>query len=326
MRADRLISLLMLLQTNGRMTADDLAERLEVSTRTIYRDLDALSISGVPVYAERGPNGGCMLMESYRTNLTGLNEKEVQALFMFTVPGLLADLGAAKASEAAMLKLMASLPAPFQQDAAFVQQRLHLDPAAWFQSDEEVPYLSLVQTAVWENKRLRMNYRRGDGQWVKRLIDPYGLVAKASVWYVVGGMYNSMIQVYRVSRIMDAELTGSQFDRPQDFDLAAYWQTWRDQFEARQNSLTVTLRVPPQSGPLLALVFGEGIVNSLLASSPPEDAAGYATISLTFDSVETACRQLLGLGTAVEVIGPTELRQMLYEKAVQAAGQYQPRS
>ncbi len=323
MRADRLISLLMLLQANGRMTADELAERLEVSPRTIYRDLDALSISGVPVYAERGPNGGCMLMESYRTNLTGLNEKEVQALFMFTVPGLLADLGADKASEAAMLKLMASLPAPFQQDANFVQQRLHLDPAAWFQSDEEVPYLSLVQTAVWENKRLRLNYRRGDGQWVKRLIDPYGLVAKASVWYVVGGMYNSMIQVYRVSRIMDAELTGSQFERPPDFDLAAYWQTWRDQFEARQNSLTVTLRVPPHSGPLLALVFGEGIVNSLLASSPAEDAAGYATISLTFDTIETACRQLLGLGTAVEVLTPLELRQMLYEQAIQAAGQYQ---
>jgi len=280
----------------------------------------------VPVYAERGPNGGCMLMESYRTNLTGLNEKEVQALFMFTVPGLLADLGADKASEAAMLKLMASLPAPFQQDATFVQQRLHLDPAAWFQSEEDVPYLSLVQTAVWESKRLRMNYRRGDGQWVKRLIDPYGLVAKASVWYVVGGMYNSMIQVYRVSRIMDAELTDSQFERPQDFDLANYWQNWRDQFESRQNSLLVTLRVPPHSGPLLAQVFGEGIVNSLLASSPPEDAAGFATISLTFDSIETACRQLLGLGTAVDVIAPQELRQRLHEQASQTASQYRSHS
>jgi predicted DNA-binding transcriptional regulator YafY len=185
MRADRLISLLMLLQTNGRMTADNLAQRLEVSPRTIYRDLDALSSAGVPVYAERGPHGGCMLMESYRTNLTGLNEKEVQALFMFTVPGLLADLGAEKASQAAMLKLMASLPAPFQQDAAFVQQRLHLDPAAWFQPDEDVPFLPLLQTAVWQHKRFRMTYRRGDGQWVKRLLDPYGLVAKASVWVEV---------------------------------------------------------------------------------------------------------------------------------------------
>ena len=323
MRADRLISILMLLQTNGRMTADDLAERLEVSPRTIYRDLDALSGAGVPVYAERGPNGGCMLMESYRTNLTGLNEKEVQALFMFTVPGLLADLGADKASEAAMLKLMASLPAPFQQDAAFVQKRLHLDPGAWFQSEEEVPYLSLVQTAVWQNQRLRLNYRRGDGQWVKRLIDPYGLVAKASVWYVVGGIRGEKIQVYRVSRIMDAELTGSNFERPADFDLAAYWQSWRDQFEARQNRLTVQLRVPPSSGPLLALVFGEGIVAALLTAPSAEDTAGNVLLSVTFDSLETACRQLLGLGTAVDVISPPELRQHLYERAQQAVEQYQ---
>jgi predicted DNA-binding transcriptional regulator YafY len=305
------------------MTADELAERLEVSTRTIYRDLDALSISGVPVYAERGPNGGCMLMESYRTNLTGLNEKEVQALFMFTVPGLLADLGADKASEAAMLKLMASLPAPFQQDATFVQKRLHLDPAAWFQTEEDVPFLSLVQTAVWENKRLRMNYRRGDGQWVKRMLDPYGLVAKASIWYVVGAMYNSMIQVYRVSRIMDAELTGSTFERPNDFNLASYWQTWRDQFETRQNSLAVTLRVSPNSGPLLALVFGEGVVAKLINAPEDEAAAGFVTISLTFDSIETACRQLIGLGTAVEVLAPHTVRQMLQKEAIQLLQRYQ---
>ena len=323
MRADRLISLLMLLQTHGRMTADDLAERLEVSTRTIYRDLDALSGAGVPVYAERGPHGGCMLMESYRTNLTGLNEKEVQALFMFTVPGLLADLGADKASEAAMLKLMASLPAPFQQDAAFVQQRLHLDPAAWFQPEEDVPFLPLVQTAVWKSKRLRMTYRRGDGQWVKRLVDPYGLVAKASVWYFVGAIYGGQIQVYRVSRIMEGALTGSHFHRPDDFDLAAYWQEWRHRFEARQNSLTVTLRVPPNSGPLLALVFGEGIVASLQASPESKDAAGHAIISLTFDSLETACRQLLGLGTAVEVLAPQALRQMLVEQASLTLHHYQ---
>ncbi|WP_420644230.1 helix-turn-helix transcriptional regulator [Candidatus Leptofilum sp.] len=321
MRADRLISLLMLLQTNGRMTADDLAERLEVSPRTIYRDLDALSSAGVPVYAERGPNGGCMLMESYRTNLTGLNANEVQALFMFTVPGLLADLGADKASEAAMLKLMASLPAPFQQDASFVQERLHLDPAAWFQTEEEVPFLPQVQTAVWQNKRLRLNYRRGDGQWVKRLLDPYGLVAKASIWYVVGGIHTSQIQVYRVSRIMEAELTGKGFQRPDGFDLASFWQTWRDRFEAQQNSLTVELRVPPTSGPLLALVFGEGIVQAL--QTAPADANGHALLSLTFDSLEGACRQLLGLGTAVEIIAPQTLRAQMLARAQQVTQQYQ---
>ncbi|MCA9931756.1 MAG: HTH domain-containing protein, partial [Anaerolineales bacterium] len=143
MRADRLISMLMLLQTNGRMTAQELSDRLEVSTRTIYRDLDALSTSGVPVYAERGPNGGCALLDSYRTNLTGLTESEVRALFMFTVPNLLADLGAEKASEAAMLKLTAALPVPFQKDAGEVRARLHLDPVGWFQPKDPVPFLSL---------------------------------------------------------------------------------------------------------------------------------------------------------------------------------------
>ncbi|HEX6386024.1 MAG TPA: YafY family protein, partial [Anaerolineae bacterium] len=225
MRADRLISILMLLQANGRMTAQELADRLEVSTRTIYRDLDALSTSGVPVYAERGPSGGCALLDSYRTNLTGLTDKEVEALFMFTVPGLLADLGADKASEAAMWKLTASLPAPFRQDAQRVQERLHLDPAGWFQAEEPVPYLSAVQEALWQEHRLRMVYRRGDGHWVKRLVEPYGLVAKTSVWYMVAASYGQP-QVYRVSRIQEAELTDSRFERPQDFDLDAYWQAW----------------------------------------------------------------------------------------------------
>lgn len=221
-----------------------------------------------------------------------------------------------------MLKLMASLPAPFQQDATFVQARLHLDPAAWFQPEEEVPFLPLVQTAVWQNKRLRLNYRRGDGQWVKRLIDPYGLVAKTSVWYVVGGMYGGKIQVYRVSRIMAAELTGSSFERPAQFNLANYWQQWRDRFEAEQNRVTVQLRVAPTSGPLLALTFGEGIVPALQVA--PLDSTGCATLSLSFDSLASACRQLLGLGTAVEVIAPAELRQQLYETARQTMHQYQP--
>lgn len=317
--------MLMLLQTNGRMTADELAQRLEVSPRTIYRDLDALSASGVPVYAERGPHGGCMLMDSYRTNLTGLTENEVRALFTFTVPGLLSDLGADKDSEAAMLKLRASLPAPFQKDAAFVQQRLHLDPAAWFQPAEPVPFLSLMQEAVMQERRMRMTYRRGDGHWIKRLIDPYGLVAKASIWYVVGAIYGGMTQVYRISRIQEAALTDGRFQYPESFDLHAYWQEWCAQFEARQTRYEVELRVAPNSGPLLARHFGEGIV-SLLTQSDTVDPAGGTTISLTFDSQETACQQLLGLGTAVEILAPDALREQMAHLARQLAITYsQPR-
>src|SRR5690606_3266212 len=169
MRADRLISLLMLLQTRGQMTANELAERLEVSTRTIYRDLDALSTAGGPGYAERGPQGGCRLLESYRTNLTGMKEKEVRALFMLTVPGLLADLGVDQDVEAALLKLTAAIPAPFQRDAERVRQRIHLDPAGWFQMAEPLPYLSLLQQAVWEDRRVRVDYRRADGGRVQRV-------------------------------------------------------------------------------------------------------------------------------------------------------------
>lgn len=313
MRADRLLSLLMLLQTRGRMTAQELADRLEVSTRTIYRDLDALSGAGVPVYAERGPQGGVSLLENYRTNLTGLKENEVRALFMLTVPGLLSDLGAGDAAEQALLKLTAALPPPFQADAERVRQRVLLDPAAWFAPPEPAPFLPLVQTAVFQQQRLRVTYRRGDGQWVKRLLDPYGLVAKASVWYVVAGSYGRPA-TFRVSRIQEAALTDSRFERPSDFDLAAFWQAWRVGLEASLSRYPVTVRVAPAGLPLLVQAFGEGMHAHIAAAGEP-DAAGGVTLSLAFDGEDTACRQLLGLGTAVTIVDPPALRQRLAEAA-----------
>ena len=307
MRADRLISLLMLLQTKGLMTAQELAERLEVSPRTIYRDLDALSAAGVPVYAERGPQGGCMLLESYRTNLTGLKEDEVRALFMFTVPGLLADLGADKASETAMLKLTAALPTPFQKDVEQLRNRIHLDAAPWFQPEEPVPYLPLIQEAVWQQRRVRLVYRRGDGLWIKRLVAPYGLVAKTSIWYVVAGIQERH-WVYRVSRIMEAEMTEGLFERPSAFNLADYWTQWCRRFERSQEKLAVTLQVSPVGVPGLVQVFGDGLYQ-VLEGAVEEN--GRLTFSLTFASEEAACQQLLGLGTAVEIINPVSLRQKI---------------
>ena len=181
MRASRLISLLLLLQTNGRMTAQELADELEVSPRTIYRDLDALSAAGVPVYAERGPHGGCALLEDYRTSLTGLTAAEVRSLFMMTVPGLLADLGIQQTAETAQRKLTASLPAPFQQDAQRIQHMVHLEAAGWFQPPEPTPYLEIIQQALWNQYKLRIVYRLASGDWVTRLIAPYGLVGKAGM-------------------------------------------------------------------------------------------------------------------------------------------------
>jgi len=314
MRADRLLSMLMLLQTRGRMTAEDLAEELEVSSRTIYRDLDALSFAGVPVYSERGPSGGISLLEDYRTNLTGLTKDEVQSLFMFTVPGLFADLQADKTQQAANLKLIAAMPSPFQKDVEWVRQRIHLDPAGWFQGTESIPHLPLVQEAVWQNRRLRMTYRRSDGEWVKRLVDPYGLVAKTGVWYLVAGMLRGMILVFRVSRIQEAEMIDSYFDRPEDFDLAAFWANWSAEFESTCEQYEVTLRVPPKGVPLLAQIFGEGI-HSLIEQAGSPDEAGCLTLALTFGSPEEACQKLLGLGIMVEVVAPQAVREQMLNTA-----------
>lgn len=313
MRADRLISLLMLLQTHGQMTAQDLATRLEVSTRTIYRDLDALSASGVPVYAERGPQGGCALMESYRTNLTGLKENEVRALFMFSVPGLLEDLGADAASESALLKLSASLPAPFRGDAQRVRQRIYLDPGGWFQMEEPIPHLGTIQQALWAERRLRMVYRSGRGGWSKQLVDPYGLVAKAGVWYMVAGVRGAPY-TYRVSRVQEAGLTESNFDYPEDFDIQAYWTAWTEEFEDFQNSYRVTLRVVPNGAPALVSVLGEGVYHLLEnVASTHED--GSFLLSMHFGSAEDACGKIMCMGDAVMIVEPVELQRMVIDSA-----------
>lgn len=320
MRADRLLSLLMLLQVRGQMTASELAEELEVSARTIYRDLDALSAAGIPVYAQRGPGGGCALLEHYRTNLTGLKEGEVRALFSLAVSGLLADLGVQEASESARRKLLAALPIPFQQDAQRVQKRLYLDASGWFQPEEPVPYLRLVQDAVWQSRRLRMRYRTADGTWIKQLVDPYGLVAKAGVWYVVAAA-GGQIRVYRVSRVQEAALAEGTFERPASFDLASFWREWAAAFEKKLGQYGVTLRVAPQAGPALVAALGEGVYD-LLTRADPVDEAGRQVIHLTFASVEDAARQLLGLGQLVEVIAPDELRERMRKMARRVAALY----
>src|SRR5581483_11174125 len=178
MRADRLLSLLMLLQIKGQCTAHDLAKRLEVSERTIYRDIEALSTAGVPVYAERGPGGGCMLAEGYRTSLTGLTESEVRTLFMSGIASPLADLGVSDALEAAMRKLLAALPTAHRHDAERVRQRLYTDSTWWYEVHQTAPFLQTVQMAIWQDRKVRMTYRKAEGEVSERIIDPLGLVAK----------------------------------------------------------------------------------------------------------------------------------------------------
>jgi len=319
-RADRLLILLLLLQTRGRVTAQTLAKRLEVSVRTIYRDLEALSLAGVPVYAERGPGGGWKLLEDYRTNLTRLTETEVNTLFMSGVAGPMADLGLGKAGEDALLKLLAALPTVYRSNAERALQCIYLDAAGWFHREEEVPYLQVLQEAVWNDRRLRLTYLRGGLDLAERLVDPYGLVAKASIWYLVAVSAGEM-RVYRVSRIQAAEMTEEHFDRPTSFDLRTFWTQWSAEFETGLLRYPVTLRVAPDAIPTLPYILGDW-VQALIKKAGPADAQGWITLSLLFDGLPEARSRLFGLGTVIEILEPQELRDSLADFAAGIATLY----
>lgn len=336
MRADRLLSILMFLQARGRMTAAELAEELEVSERTIYRDLEALNAAGVPVLAERGPGGGCELPENYRTNLTGLSELEVRGLFLSAVPGPLADLGMGKSIEAAVRKLTASLPAVHRQGLEQVRERIHVDTSEWFQPAESLPHLDTIEQAVWQSYQVDMTYLTASGARVKRCIEPYGLVAKGTVWYVVAGVAEGArvfkvahikparrsVQVFRISRITSAKRLESQFERPESFDLKRYWDDWCREFQERLPKYHATVRVASYFIPTLTRIYGEG-VRAIIDSADPPDESGWITITLTFDSFEAARGSILGLGTAAEVINPSDLRAAILEMASDVVDFYQ---
>ncbi|WIG61601.1 MAG: Transcriptional regulator, YafY family [Ktedonobacterales bacterium] len=330
MRADRLLSLLLILQARGRTTARELAERLEVSERTVYRDLSALGIAGVPVYAERGP-GGCGLLEGYRTTLTGLSELEVRTLFLSGAARPLADLGMGSALEGALLKLLAALPARLRADAERARRRIHVDAAGWGNTDEETPFLGLLQEALWQDRCVRVTYRRGDGEVVERVMQPLGLVAKASIWYLVArtersgdagsdnGADGNEPRVYRVSRIRAAEMADARFERAGDFDLASFWAASASRFVSSWGQYPVLVRVAPDLLPNLHHYFGESIYDVIAQAGPP-DGEGWTTLPLMFQTMEGARTNLLGMGAEVEVLEPPELCASIasYARAIAA--------
>ena len=314
MRADRLLSMLLLLQANRRITAQKLAEKLEVSERTIYRDLEALSAAGIPVYAERGPGGGCTLLGEYRTTLTSLNETDVRTLLLSGVPQPLADLGLDKALEVALLKLVAALPSARRDAAEQARQRLHLDAAAWATpAIDEIPHLRIIQEAVWQQRKVRLSYRTRSRVVNERLVEPLGLVAKTNIWYLVSRKEGDM-RVYRISRVQSVALTDETFERPVGFDLAAYWADWCTQFRATLRQYPVALRLAPAGFSVLSHFFGEG-AQALLDRGGPPDAEGWITVRPIFESIDAACSMALGLGTWVEVLEPAELRERVIQQA-----------
>ncbi|MBC8332833.1 MAG: WYL domain-containing protein [Anaerolineae bacterium] len=323
MRADRLLSLLMILQARGRVTAEALADELEVSLRTIYRDVTALSAWGVPVYTERGPGGGIALIERYRTDLTGLSKDEARALFMLSIPAPLDDLGVGQELKRALLKLAAALPSTRRGDEEESRQRIHLDWTPWFHEQEPRPHLQIIQQALWDDRRMHIQYLTEGGAWIglqEADISPYGLVAKSGVWYLIAHRHDYFI-VVRVAWIQAASLLDEHFERHPDFDLSAYWERWSSQYESEKPHYPVRVRV---SAALLAALqrhFGKGIQIAFENASPP-DAEGWTTLTLRFESLEDARNNLLKYGSAIEVLEPIALRFSLIDFAEQIRARY----
>ncbi|MEU5145858.1 transcriptional regulator [Streptomyces yangpuensis] len=320
MRADRLLSLLLLLQNRGRMTAPELAAALEVSVRTVYRDIDALGASGVPVLADRGPAGGYRLADGYRTRLTGLTDTQAGSLFLAGAPGPAQDLGLGADLAAAQLKLQAALPAALAGRARRIQDRFHLDATAWFRDADPVPHLARIAQAVWDQRVLHAHYRRWRGE-VRRALHPLGLVLKSGIWYLVAGVDDGAVRTYRVARFLAVDTAEEGFERPAGFELATYWQVSTSRLGAALHRQTAELRLSPRGRQLLPMQFGAAGTRALADAGPP-DADGWVRLSLAVESEAVAVGDLLRLGTEAEVLGPPELRRALAETVTALAGRY----
>ena len=319
MRADRLLSIMLLLQIYQRLTAGELARRLEVSERTIHRDMEALSTAGVPVTALRGAGGGWALVDGYRTNLTGLNAAEVQTLFSGLPERLLADLDMGRDSDAAHVKLLAALPPSSRADAEYARRRVHVDVAGWGGADEQVPHLHTVQEAVWRGRKLLFAYGsdRG-GAAPERVVDPLGLVAKGGVWYLAARAPDGEVRSYRVSRVTAARVSGEPCERPAEFDLAAFWAGSVARFKSHAPSFRATFRAHKSVLHLLPYAGRFSRVESLGEA----DAGGWATARMRFQFEEDAAALALGFGTRLEVVEPAGLRQKIVGMAEEVVAFY----
>lgn len=332
MRADRLLSLLLLLQNRGRMTAPELAAELEVSVRTVYRDVEALGASGIPVQADRGPTGGFRLVDGYRTRLTGLTDVQAGSLFLAGAPGPARDLGLGADLTAAQLKLQAALPAELADRARLIQQRFHLDAPAWFRDADPVPHLAQIAQAVWDQRILRTHYRRWSGA-VHRALWPLGLVLKGGIWYLVAraaeagedasasGQAEGAVRTYRVGRFLAVDTLGEGFEHPEGFELAAYWEESARRMEAATRRQTAVVRLSPRARRLLPMWFGAAGVRALATAGPP-DGGGWVRVELAVESESVAVGDLLRLGAEAEVLGPPELRRALADAVAELAVRY----
>ena len=309
MKADRLLSALMLLQAKGRVTSRELSERLEVSQRTVHRDMEALSAAKVPISALRGAQGGWQLERGWRTQVPGLDEAELRALLM-TQPRALSDPGMRAASERAFGKLMAALPSRMREQAAAMSERLHVDPTGWHASTEDLSMLPIVQDAVARNCRLTFDYTRADGETAPRTVDPLGIVAKGISWYLVARAPNGM-RTYRVSRMRAVTPLASTFERPANFKLASYWEASTKQLQEQRRHFDAIVSADPQAAQSLR----GWCATSPLTEQPKPVREGWITLKVRFEDEEQARFIILGFGPRVHVVEPAALCERILADA-----------
>ncbi|TMV49665.1 YafY family transcriptional regulator [Paenibacillus mesophilus] len=316
MRADRLISILLLLQNQKQMTSKQLADKLEVSERTVHRDMEALSAAGIPVYSERGSQGGWRLTEGYRTNLTGLKSEELSSLLLAGSIHLLRDLGKQADYEAAYQKIWAAMPDTLKHDAEFTRQRIHIDGAGWHETLETSTCLPTIQEAVWAERKLAITYERGV-ELVERVIQPLGLVAKRSTWYVVAETEGDL-RTYRVSRIHSAAMTDEAFRRPEPFDLASYWKQSMERFTADLPKYPATIGLKQTA---LQRIRQERYVK--IIATAPWKREGWTEAEAEFNTLESACEICLAFGPELIVLAPAELRERVLGQAAAIVNLYE---
>jgi predicted DNA-binding transcriptional regulator YafY len=327
-RSSRLVALLLHLQDRRGATAGELATLLEVSVRTIYRDVAALQAAGVPLWTETGPGGGIRLLEGWRSRLDGLTADEAGTLFLAGVPGAAADLGLGALLAAAQVKVLATLPPELRARAGRVRERLHVDAPGWFHAEEDVPHLATVAEGVWEQRRLDVRYGRGGAgrEPAARRLDPLGLVLKGGTWYLVA-RHRHQVRTYRAGRIVAATLLAGRFTRPDGFDLAAWWAQASAEFDRHLLRATVRVRLPPGARRRLPQVVGRAAADAAVEVAPPDDD-GWQALDLPVESEEVAQHQLTALGADVEVLAPASLRAAMAAQALAVARRHgaEPRS
>ncbi|GAT69987.1 WYL domain-containing protein [Planomonospora sp. ID91781] len=322
MRASRLLSILLLLQSRGLLTARQLADELEVSVRTIYRDVESLHGAGIPLYGEAGHQGGYRLLDGFRTRLTGLTTQEAQAVFLAGMPGPAAELGLGALAAAAELKIEAALPPGLREAARRIREHFHLDAPGWYHDGDRVPHLPEVAGAVWDRRVIRVLYRRwAEPCEVTRVLEPYGLVLKAGRWYLVARC-DGALRTYRVNQVLELEVTDETFERPEDFDLAGHWSAHLADFRSRLFQGHAVVRISPEGRERLPDLMSSAVVGAVAETAGEPDGLGWITATVPIESLTHARTEFLKLGAEVEVLEPADLRHRMAETAHTLAALY----